>query len=101
MQDSNSKEIAPPMLVDIKIINDNNVTVYSTTKIVKSSDYGTWTSPLLGSHLQASIYIKDSEITKGNTDSGKLYYKVYNPGYVSFDEYWLTISDLPLNKQQL
>ncbi|MFA7673845.1 MAG: hypothetical protein WCY62_08345 [Clostridia bacterium] len=94
--DKDSKEIAPPTLVDIRIVNDNDVTVYTATRIVKSSDYGTWTSPLLGSHLQASVYIKDTDIAKGNIESGKLYYKVYNPGYVSFDEIWLSVSDLPV-----
>jgi len=99
LQDASSNRLTAAATVDIKIINDNNETVYEAVKTIDSSDYSTWTSALLGSRLLASINIYDCEIDEGTTASGKIYFTVYNTTYFSFEETVLTITDNLPTKQ--
>lgn len=92
LKDADEYKLNAPTLVDIRIENDNAVVVYEKTILVKTSDY---------KNNLATVYIKSSDI-KGDYDkSGDLYYKVYNPGYFSFDEFSLSVYNLPLKAATL
>lgn len=95
-EDSSYDEIAAPAVVEIKIINDDDLVVYSAVKIVTMNDFSMWTKND-NRYLLATIYINDDEITQGLNDDGKIYFTIYNEGYFSFEEASLTIrSSLPL-----
>ena len=81
-----------PTFVDIRIENDNAVVVYEKTILIKTSDY---------KNNLATVYIKSSDIKEDYIDDGDFYYKVYNPGYFSFDEFSLSVYDLPLKATTL
>lgn len=93
--DKNEKVVKSPATVDIRIVNDEGELVYSTTKGITESDFGTWTNALRGSLTLASIYIPISSIRKGKSNRGKIHFKVYHEGSFEFGESTLTISDLP------
>ena len=77
-----------PAVVELSIVDDDGATVYSATKILRTSDYN-------GS--QAVIRIKDSEIKGGTNTYGNISIKVYNTGYFSYDPVSVRIyGDLPL-----
>lgn len=92
-KDASETPIAAPCVVEVRIVNDNNETVYSAIKVVNSSDFSTWTYGNGTERFQATIYIKDSEITPGKSSKGTVYFTVYNEGYFSFDESDVSISD--------
>lgn len=94
--DASKKELAVPAVVKIHITNDKGEVVYTATKIVKTSDFGTWYyNNGAVEKLQATIYIYDNEIAAGAVSDGDIYFTVDNTGYFSFSESKLSISDLP------
>ena len=96
--DASEKELDTAAVVEIKIVNDKSETVYTAIKIIRASDFSTWTRTLTGAkNYLATIYIKDSDITPGKSSKGTVYFTVYNSGYFSFDETALsTYDDLPV-----
>lgn len=73
-----------PVMVDIKIVNSNGVTVYEATEKVLPADYN---------GTVAEIEILSSDITVGDSAEGKIYFTVYNDGFIlSKDD---SISNLP------
>lgn len=92
--DKNKKELKVPVYVDVRIVNSNGEEVYNETKIVKSSDYRVWSSLYMGDMTLASIVIRDDEIKPASSEEGTLYFKVYNPTYVEFDEMDMEISSI-------
>ena len=92
LKDADKYKLNVPTYIDIRIENDNAVVVYEKNVLVNTCDYK--------NHL-ATIYIKSSDIKADYTDTGNFYYKVYNPGYFQFDEYSLSVYDLPLKATTL
>ena len=85
-----------PVIVNIKIENDNNEVVYNATRVVKTNDYNNWTNSYGKEWVAAAIYINYTDILAGTSTSGTIYFDVYND-YVSFDPSTLDIYDnLPL-----
>lgn len=100
--DENENEIKAPATVKLRIVNDAGATVYNATKDITEDDFSTWSNRLSGqSWLQAAIYINFSEITAGTTENGKLYYQITTLSGASFDEFDLTIDDLPLKGNKI
>lgn len=96
LEDSNKEMISAPCVVDITIVNDDGLTVYEATKMVKSSDFSTWSySNGAVKKYQGAIYIYDSEIKEGAIDDGDIFFTIYNDGYFTFPESSLSIDDLP------
>lgn len=95
LKDSDRNMIAAPCIVEITIVNDNGETVYSSTKVVKTSWFQYWTYSNGTEKYQASIYIYDDDIAGGQCADGDIYFTVYNDGYFSFDQSTLSIDDLP------
>lgn len=95
MLDAEEVRIKAPVVVDIRIVNDDNTTVYEDTRYVTMADYGTWTHAFYGERLLGAIYIEPDEIAEGTTDSGSVFFSVYQPGYWSFDESKVSAYELP------
>ncbi len=94
LKDSSYNVITVPVYVDIRIVNSNNEEVYNETKTVKTSDYSIWSSPSRGDETLASIVIKDADIKPASSEEGTLYFKVYNPTYLEFDEMDIEINSI-------
>lgn len=90
-KDSNEKYIKSEATVEIRIVNDADETVYSATRNVKESDFGQWHNAY-EEWMGAAIYIKDSEITAGSSENGKIYYKITAANGTWFKEYSLDIN---------
>lgn len=96
LKDSNENWLKVPVIVTIKITNDNGELIYKATKVVKVSDYSGWTNGYGKQWTAAAVYIPYSDITPGTTSAGTISFEVYND-YVSFDTSTLKISSgLPL-----
>ena len=100
--DADESPLAAACTVKVKIVNDQEETVYSATKEISGRDYSTWTYNSGEKRFQATIYIKDSEITPGKSSNGKVYFKVYNTGNFDFDELTLSINNnLPMKETNI
>ena len=100
-KDSNEKYIKSEATVEIRIVNDADETVYSATRNVKESDFGQWHNAY-EEWMGASIYIKDSEISTGSSETGTFYYKITAADGTWFKEYSLEIDEgLPINTYSL
>lgn len=92
LKDESENYLSAPAVVEIKIVNDSGVTVYTDTRIVKSSDFATWSyNGGATKKYQGTIYINDDDISHGKTSKGTIYFKVYSKGYFSFNESTLSI----------
>lgn len=80
LKDSNSYAVQVPVYVDVKIVDDEGNVLYSKTLIKKSS--------------QSVVTIDYDEIMNAYTNTGTLYYRVYND-YVSFDEISKELEKIP------
>lgn len=80
LKDDNSYYVQVPVYVDIKIVDNVGNTLYSKTLVKKSS--------------QDEVVIDYDEITNAVTNTGTLYYTVYND-YVSFDTYSKELEEIP------
>ena len=88
LKDENNYTLQTPVYVEVKIIDESGTTLYSKTLIKKSS--------------QSKVTISYDEITNARTETGTLYYKVYND-YCNFNEQseelekipWTVSVDLP------
>ncbi len=95
-KDENETRISAPATLQIRIVNDNNETVYNAEHHVSEYDFGTWTSALHGDRLLGSVEIPLASINTGSSDSGKIYFTVKS-GNTSFKESVLEINgDLPV-----
>ncbi len=94
-KDKDENRIAAPAYVDMRIENDNGVTVYEQRRYVNTKNFGTWTSSWYGDRYLASIRIKPEEITEGNITTGKVFFTVYLPGGIYFSESQVSASELP------
>lgn len=92
LRSKNGEYLSVPVYVDIEVLNDNLETVYKTTKIMSENDY-------VRNIMQISI--NDSEIAPGTNYSGYIYYKIYYPGYYSFEEKSSRVNYLPLKDPTL
>ena len=80
LKDENSYAIRVPVYVDVEIVDDNGTTLYSKTLVKKAT--------------QDKVTIDYDEITNALTNTGTLYYTVYND-YVSFDTIGKELENIP------
>lgn len=103
----NDKYISANVDVDIRIEDESANKLYKATHTVSKDDFGYYTSKAAGEQYLAEIRIKESEIGKGTSTSGKLYLTVYKEGVVRFDEvncdalYCLPVKSINLNADNL
>ncbi len=101
LRDANKSIVRAPALVQIKIVNDDGVEVYSNSRIIRSEDYHLWTSALGGSKYLATIRIYDSEIEGSTSTLGTVHMLVSNDGHFMFEESKMRVSKLPLKETKL
>lgn len=99
LEDEDMNQVSSSGTVDIRIEN-GGVVVYQKKVEFTESDFGYWTSKLYGEQYLCSIDIPISDIQLGKYDSGLLYYTI-NEKNVSFDEYSLSISNLPKEQRKI
>lgn len=98
--DNNDRAISASGTVDIRIEDEDGNILYSGQKSFTQYDFGNYSSELQGEQYLVNIRIKESELQKGNSSSGKVYLKVYNNDYYLFDEvncsalYCLPVKDI-------
>lgn len=80
--------------VEIRIVNNDGVTVYEKTRTFTESNFEEWTYNETIEKYLASIYINPNDITPGTSSEGKIYFVVYGDDYY-FDESTLNAYDLP------
>ena len=95
LTDKKDKVVKSPARIDVRIVNDSKQTVYSKSVDIDKDDYGKWSSKLAGDQILASIRISDSEIQKGDSSDGTLYFKVSLSNGVYFEESSLSVYNLP------
>ena len=101
LKDENENWLKVPVVVTIKITNNDGKIVYKATKIVRVSDYSGWTNGYGKQWTAAAVYIPYSDIEPSTSDAGTVSFEVYND-YVSFDTSTLTISSgLPLKSTKI
>lgn len=95
LENDSEEKVAVPVIVDIRIVNDDNQEVFRSHRALSEYDFGTWSNRISGSMLLASTEIEADSIKDGTSSSGTIYFTVYNPGYFSFPESDLSIYGLP------
>ncbi len=95
LQDKNEKFLQVPVIVSIKIKNNNTETIYNAAKIITANDYRTCDDTNEKNRTAATVYIDYAEITQGTSDFGTVTFEVYND-YVHFAPYSLPVECLPL-----
>ena len=86
LEDENGNELVAPATVDICIKDNKEKVLYEDTKQITKENYGYYSSKDEEERLYADIRIKEDEIKKGHSTSGKVYFTVHNDEYFSFDE---------------
>lgn len=102
----NNKYVSSDVNADIKIVNDNGIEVYKKTVSVSQNDFHYFTHTFDFKEEKekmylAAVYIPAADIAVGKSFDGKLYFKVYKTGVVSFDEISFDVSNLPGEDIQL
>ena len=84
------------VFVDVQIVNNDDVTIYSKTFEIKESDFyeenHSW---------ETSIIIFEWELDSGDTEYGQVYCKVYNSSYGINIEDSTSIEELPITDYTL
>ena len=84
--------------VDIRIVNNDGITVYSKTHIFTEKDFYYWTDGSNDSYdlYLATIYIDPADIAIGSCADGKVCFVVYGDDYY-FNESTLSTNELPVS----
>ena len=86
--------------VEIRIVNNDGVTVYNKTHTFTESNFEKWNFNDTSEKYLASIFINPSDITPGTSSVGKVYFVVYGDNYYS-KESTLNAYDLPTKPIQV
>lgn len=90
------KEIAHDATVEVRIVNDDGVSVFQKTYGVTESNFSMWGTDAQGRNLSVPIVIPNDEIEPGFNSKGKLYYRI-TAGSSRWDELNLLIDNLPID----
>lgn len=94
LKDADKLPMSASGTVKIRIVNEDNVTVYNQTHTFTSKNFETWIFDDGEKLYMATIYISPGSIAKGSTPNGTVYFEVYGEDY-SFDECTDTTTELP------
>lgn len=94
LSDENEVPMASEGLADIRIVNNDGVTVYEKALSFYESDFTTWTRGATNKYYLCSINISPDDIAPGTCTSGKVYFTIRGDDYY-FDESVLTVGGLP------
>ncbi|MBR6228893.1 MAG: hypothetical protein IKQ97_04080 [Eubacterium sp.] len=96
LKDASESRVTGSGKAVIKITNEDGAVVYTQTKVFSQQDFSSWTSALNGTRLMCCLHILDSEIEKGTAKKGSLTLEVTLDNGFHFDEYKMSIGELPL-----
>lgn len=72
--------------VDVRIVNESDIEVYSATHDVTKDDFGYYSSQVAGEQYLANVRIRAEDIQPGSSANGKVYLTVYKDDVLRFDE---------------
>ena len=99
MADANKKPVSASGTVEIRIVNESDITVYDKTRQFTKSNFETWTYDDTNEMYVAAIYIEPKDILAGSTAYGTLHFTVSGDNY-GFEETSLSVFDLPIDPKQ-
>jgi len=94
LSDENEKAVSASGTVEIRIVNDDNVTVYEKTRNFQKTSFKNWTYDDTDEMYLATIYIEPKDIKSSSTKYGTVYFTVCGDDY-SFEECSISAFDLP------
>lgn len=94
LSDENENTISASGTAEIRIVNDDNVTVYDKTRNFTKANFENWTYDDTNEMYLAAIYIEPKDIASGSTEFGTVYFSVYGDNY-NFEECSISVFDLP------
>ena len=94
LSDENENAVSASGTVKIRIVNDDNVTVYDKTRNFTKANFENWTYDDTEEMYLAAIYIEPKDIVSGSTEFGNVYFSVYGDDY-NFEECSISVFDLP------
>ncbi|MBE6763280.1 MAG: serine protease [Ruminococcaceae bacterium] len=80
----------------IRIVNENNTTVYDRKHSFFAEDFEEWLLDGKDRMYVTTIYLSPSSIIRGNTENGTVYFKVFGEYYL-FEDRTISAFDLPIN----
>lgn len=103
LEDNYGKAISASVDVDIRIVNDLGIEVFSGRVSISENNFGYYTSTTDGERFLANVRIPKNEIAEGASSNGIVFFTVHKEGIVEFEEvscaasYCLPISDVGLS----
>lgn len=90
-----TKRVASSGVAKIRIVNDDNVEVFNKQIQFNESNFSNW-SNISGTKYLCCLKISESELTKSSSTKGKLTFSVALTGGETFDDYSISVDNLPL-----
>lgn len=90
---SASKYLSTYGRLSVRIVNNDDNLVYSTTYDLTPDDFTNWSNLYVTKYL-FSMRIPAADITEGETKNGKVYIKLVTP-WCEFNEGYVSVSNLP------
>ena len=94
LADKHEKPMSASGTVEIRIVNDDNVTVYNKPHRFTFANFEEWIYDDTDEMYLATIYISPQSIDSGSTEYGTVYFEVYGNGY-AFEECTVETDCLP------
>ena len=107
LSDKNGVELTAEVDVDIRIVNDNEETVYESTQTVTEDNFGYYSRMGGEERLLAEIRIPVEDIKTGSSTNGTVYFRVYKDDYLEFGEcntpavYCLPVEKIKMQAEKL
>ena len=95
LTNKSGKEICTSVNVDISIKDTANQILFENQFSLTESDYKSWTYKDGTIKYQATIYINKDNVTKGNSENGKIHLVVSKGNEFTFNEVKTDINNLP------
>lgn len=96
LADNNKVPTSANGTAKIRIVNNDNITVYTKTHNFTATNFKEWIYDNTDKMYLATIYISPDSIEKGSTEYGTVYFEVYGTEY-NFDECTISATGLPKN----
>lgn len=96
LKEASKERIKASCFVDVRIVNDNGLTVYEAPHYLGEDDFYYWDNAYYRDRLMAGLRINPDSIVGGDIETGTVYYTVHLAMAGSFDEQALHVENLPL-----
>ena len=95
LSDKNKNPTSAIGMVDIRIVNNDGISVYDKKHTFSEGDFEEWIYDDIEEMYVATIYISPFRIDSGSTEYGTVFFEVYGDDY-SFDECSIEVFNLPI-----